>query len=40
MRDPVMEGRAMLARTVIWLYGVFWVIGILADPATSIPLLP
>lgn len=30
----------MLTRTVIWLYGVFWMIGILADPATSLPLLP
>lgn len=30
----------MLTRTVIWLYGVFWVIGILADPSSSLPLLP
>ena len=30
----------MLARTVLWLYGVFWVIALMADPSTTLRLLP
>ena len=29
----------MLVRTMIWLYGVFWLLSLVTDPTTQLPLM-